>query len=267
MTIWILLDLVGQRVSVRRYRIDVSTEREKVIKVIMKVGDIMTPSPITVGRDASFKEVTDLLIEHDIGGVPFVDDAGSLVGIIAESDLMSRQAYANDDRSLLSRLRRFLTGRSRKWVKKASALTAGEIMSPKVLTATPSESLPVVARRLMDHGVGRLPVVDDDRLVGIIVRRDLLRPYHRGDDEIANDVKTLLDDRVIFEQGHNVAFAVSDGLVTLTGTITYPRDVSMLKSTVGGVPGVVQVNNEVTATASEPRLDMPTRGLDGPPVI
>src|ERR1700737_5289301 len=58
----------------------------------MKVKDVMTVDPITVGPDLPFKEVVDRLIEHAIGGLPVVDAEGGLIGIVTETDLLTKEA-------------------------------------------------------------------------------------------------------------------------------------------------------------------------------
>jgi hypothetical protein len=76
---------------------------------------------------------------------------------------------------------------------------------------------------------------------------------HRNDEEIAADVENALHDPMAFESGHHVASSVDEG----TGTMTFPHDVELLQSVVGGVAGVVSVHNEVTVELSEPRPEPP----------
>jgi CBS domain-containing protein len=224
----------------------------------LQVKDIMTAEPVTVRPDLPFKEVVDLLIERDIGGLPVVDDDGALVGIVTESDLITKPAFRDKHRGFASLFGALLGARRPAWLNKAAGLTAREIMSEHVLTAAPSEDLEPVARRMVEHRIGRLPVLEDGRLVGIVSRRDLLRPFHRTDDEIAADVEKALGDRVTFEYGHHVTFSINEGIVTLTGTVTFPHEIETLRWMVGGVPGVVEIHNEVTAEQPEPRIEPPT---------
>ena len=224
----------------------------------LQVKDIMTAEPVTVRPDLPFKEVVDLLIDRDIGGLPVVDEDGALVGIVTESDLITKPAYRDKRRGFASLFRALWGGRRPVWLNKAAGLTAREIMSDRVLTAAPFEDLAPVARRMVEHRIGRLPVLEDGRLVGIVSRRDLLRPFHRSDDEIAADVAKALGDRVTFEYGHQVTFSINEGIVTLTGTVTFPHDIETLRWIVGAVPGVVDIHNDVTAELPEPRAEPPT---------
>jgi CBS domain-containing protein len=224
----------------------------------MKVKDVMTVDPITVGPDLPFKEVVDRLIEHGIGGLPVVDSDGGLVGIVTETDLITKEAYGDEPRGALSVVGAVLAGKHHAWLKKASGLTAGEIMTRHVVTIAPSEDLQAAARLCLEHKVGRLPVVEDGRLVGIISRRDLLRPFHRTDQEISADVQALLDDPMYSDSRYgDVSFAIDEGVVTLTGTASFPSEVTLIRDIVAHVPGVIRVENEVTAREPEPRLAPP----------
>ena len=224
------------------------------------VRDVMTADPVTVGPDTGYKEVIDRLIEHDVGAVPVVDESGALVGIITESDLLTKPAYGEERRGRGRRtmIRALLGGRPPNWVSKAEGLTAAELMSGEVVTAAPWEQLGAVARRLVEHRIGRVPVVDDDRLVGIVSQRDLLRPFHRSDDEIAAAVGAEIRDPIKFDSVPNVGFSVHDGIVTLTGSVLYPRDIDTLLAVVRGVAGVVDIHNEVTAELPEPPPEPPS---------
>ena len=219
----------------------------------MKVRDVMTGNPITVGPDLPFKEVVDRLIEHAIGGLPVVDAEGALIGIVTETDLLTKEAYGDEPRGALSVLGAVMAGKHHAWLRKASGPTAGEIMTPHVVTAGPSEDLQVAARRLLERKVGRLPVVEDGRLVGILSRRDLLRPFHRTDQEITVDIQSLLDDPMYSDGRYgDVRFAVDEGVVTLTGTASFPSEVTLIHGIVVLVPGVIRVDNTVKARDPEP---------------
>jgi CBS domain-containing protein len=217
----------------------------------MRVRDVMTSDPLVVGPNTPFKEIIDVLVEHRIGGLPVVDDNGELVGIVTETDLITKAAFADQRRGAMSVVGALLAGRDPNWLKKASGLEAGKVMTRRVVTAEPNEDVHVAARRLLEHRVGRLPVVQEGRLVGIVSRSDLLRPFHRSDDIIAADIGAKLADRVVLERGHNVSFSVSAGVVTLVGTVEFPRDVETVEAMAKAVPGVVAVQNEVTATLPE----------------
>jgi CBS domain-containing protein len=218
----------------------------------MKVSDVMTTDPITVRAQTPYKELVDLLVEHRIGGLPVVDDHGALLGIVTETDLITKEAYGDERHGPMAVVGAMLAGRDHHWLQKAAGLEAGKIMTSKLVTTEPDEDVHVAARRLLEHRVGRLPVVESRRLVGIVSRSDLLRPFQRGDEQIATDVEARLNDPVTFERSHGVSFAVANGVVTLTGTVPFPHDIGPLGTMISDVPGVVKVDNKVTAVHPEP---------------
>jgi CBS domain-containing protein len=143
--------------------------------LVVHVRDVMTRDVFTVGSAATYPEMVDLLLTHDISGLPVVDADGILLGLVTEADLVSREAYGPHRRRPLGLVAGYLRGREPVWLRKASGTTAHEIMTHVVTTASPDDELRVVARRMLESGYKRLPVVrPDGRLVGIVSRRDVL---------------------------------------------------------------------------------------------
>ncbi|MBN2623451.1 MAG: CBS domain-containing protein [Acidimicrobiales bacterium] len=141
----------------------------------MHVRDVMTTDVVTVGPGASYGEIADRLLAHDISGLPVIDDDGTLVGMVTEADLVSREAYGPDRRRPLGLILDYLRDRDPAWVRKASGRVAGELMTRVVDTASPDDELRVTAQRMLETEHKRLPVVaTDGRLVGIVSRRDVL---------------------------------------------------------------------------------------------
>jgi CBS domain-containing protein len=142
---------------------------------VVHVRDVMTTDVVTVGSDATFGEMVDRLLSHDVSGLPVIDADGMLLGIVTEADLVSREAYGPERRRPLGLAVDYLRGRDPAWVRKASATTAREVMTTVVTTASPDDELRVAARRMLESGYKRLPgVAADGRLVGIVSRRDVL---------------------------------------------------------------------------------------------
>lgn len=216
------------------------------------VGDVMTSGPVTTRPRATFKELVDLMMQRDIGALPVIDDDGILQGIVTESDLLTKPTFRTERPTLRAKVHALLSRDSS--APPASELAATDVMSHPVSTISPMAPVAAAARQMIDQHIGRLAVVDEgDRLVGIISRRDLLRPYDRPDDEIAVDVRETLDDLSVLEHGHQVQVSVREGCVTLTGTVDFPSNVAMLDGTVMRIRGVVGVDNRVTAKLPDPR--------------
>lgn len=129
-------------------------------------------------------------------------------------------------------------------------------MTTKVETARPGEDLRTVARRMVEHRLKRLPVVDGDRLVGIVSRTDVLCLLHRSDDDLARDVAARLADPLWAPEAHTIEADVADGVVTLRGTVRVPMDLPFLTAIVWRLPGVVDVRNEATAREPDPRVGL-----------
>jgi CBS domain-containing protein len=142
---------------------------------LVRVADVMTTDVVTVGPDATYGEIVDRLLAHDVSGLPVIDGDGTLVGIVTEADLVSREAYGPDRRRPLGLIVDYLRDRDPAWVRKSSATTAADLMTRVVTTASPDDEVRVTARRMLESGRKRLPVVaSDGLLVGIVSRRDVL---------------------------------------------------------------------------------------------
>lgn len=123
-----------------------------------RVGDLMTAEPVVVHVDAMLAEVARLLDQHRIDGLPVVDGAGALVGVISQTDLLRARAteylWAN-------------------W----AGLRAKHLMTSPALTIGTSQSLSTAARKMERNHVHRLVVVADDneaQPVGVISASDLV---------------------------------------------------------------------------------------------
>jgi CBS domain-containing protein len=233
----------------------------------MRVRDVMTRRVVAVTPNTPFRDVAELMLHHEIGAIPVIDDTGDLIGLITEADLITKQAYGDRRRHLLGGLPGVAEQEARGMLR-SRAHTAREVMSAPVETALPGDPLRDVARRMIENRLRHLVVVDDDRrMVGIVSRRDLLRVFDRTDDEIAAEVRIDLA-RSGHLAGGDVSVAVDGGLVTLDGRIRELADIPVMCRLAWLVPGVVDVVHHLTAvsagtTAVEP-AEAPTAG-PGPP--
>lgn len=216
----------------------------------------MTTEVITFRRTAPFKEIVETLMAAGVSGAPVVGDDGSLLGVVSEADLMARKAYAGTTRHALGLVAGYLTGDDPRWLRKSAGLTAEQLMTTVPVTVSPGHDVGVAARRMLDHDVNRLPVVDDSgRVVGIVARRDLLRPWNRSDDAICGDVHGLLRDPRRVPEDNRVHCEVTNGIVRVLGTVRVPTDAVVVEAAVRAVPGVVDVVSEVTSEHPSPSLD------------
>lgn len=148
--------------------------------MVMMVKDIMTKKVFSVQPEDSIEDVVKLLVEHNISGVPVVDDENKVVGIITEGDLIYRSkklqipSYFTILDSYI-----FLEDPStvKDQIKKMIGYKVKDVMTEKVIVAKEDDSIEEVATIITNKNVNRLPVVKDNKLVGIISRRDIIKAY------------------------------------------------------------------------------------------
>ena len=116
----------------------------------MNIRDVMTPNPRTVSPADSIQSAACIMRDEDTGVVPIVDN-GRAVGVVTDRDIVVR---AVADGGQLSR-------------------TVGEIATNAVVCASPDMSTREAAQLMSDHQVRRLPVVENERLIGIVSIGDL----------------------------------------------------------------------------------------------
>ena len=143
------------------------------------VRDIMDPDPATVAPETPVEEVVRLMREHELPGIPVVDDDGRCVGIVTEADLVLPDDqgdlhiphYVNlfGGTVFLEPLSRF-----EHRLRKAFASDAADMMTRRPDTVGPDTTVREAARLIHESGHNRLPVVEDDRLVGVVTRVDVL---------------------------------------------------------------------------------------------
>lgn len=142
--------------------------------------DAMTAPAVACRQEAFFEEVAETLADRDISGMPVVDSNRKVVGVVSERDL----AYALGGPMVRLALRRHssrpLDGVAN---QPRGARRAGDIMSAPALIASVDASIDQLARLLRIHQVNRLPILDGDRLVGVVTRGDVLAAMGRIEHE------------------------------------------------------------------------------------
>jgi CBS domain-containing protein len=173
----------------------------------------MATSVVTVDRATPYKVIAQLLEEHRISGMPVLKMGREVAGVVTEADLLAVQARTA--RRLRAPVRLGWGARG----KSHPALVAGELMTASPITIGPNATVPAAARLMTSHHVRLLPVVDDDgKLLGVVSRRDLLTVFLRPDEDIAADVRRVLDEILLAGPGE-ADVSVRDGVVALTGTL------------------------------------------------
>lgn len=134
--------------------------------------EVMTAPAVACREEAYFEEVAETLAEQDISGMPVVDMAGEVVGVISERDL----AHALGGPMIRLAVRRHNHGpflRDLSDMPRASRRAKDVMTSPPLVVQTDTP-LSEIARLMRTHQVNRIPVVDGSRLVGVVSRGDVL---------------------------------------------------------------------------------------------
>ncbi|MFF3420203.1 CBS domain-containing protein [Streptomyces sp. NPDC002698] len=230
------------------------------------VGQVMTSEVVGAHRKMSFKDVARLLDRYRISGLPVVDDDDKVVGVISETDLLRLPAARSGRerrRRLPSPLRALAwSPRPERAARRAPTSGAGpvrattveQLMSTPAITVHPEQRVADAARVMERHRVERLPVVDEeDRLIGIATRRDLLRVFLRTDEEIRREVADEVLGRALSLPPRSVAVSVGDGVVTLEGRLEHHDEIFEAVRLTWRVDGVVGVMNRLAFRADDTR--------------
>lgn len=210
----------------------------------MKVKDVMTRDVLTIGPEASVRDVAAVLVEHGISGLPVCDEQRRVMGVISEGDILFKEHKPTERRR--RPLFWLVDGTTPKSILKARARTAGEAMTAPAVTIAPFRSVEEAARVMVDEGVNRLPVVRGDELVGIVTRADLVRAFSRPDQEIERDIRKDVIERNLWLEPGTVELEVERGQVKLAGTLHAKSDANLLERLTQRVPGVVSVQSALT---------------------
>ncbi|HEU5001621.1 MAG TPA: CBS domain-containing protein [Actinomycetota bacterium] len=174
----------------------------------------MTPDPVTVTGDTSSGGVARILGEHHFKGIPVVDEAGRVIGVVSETDLLVKTLREDDLRSRLD----VVTNRSREERRRHPGGTAADIVTREPITVPEQMPVTELARLMLRQEIHRLSLVRDGRCVGIVTRNDVLKVFSRADGETALDLR---DDVVedLWIDPHRLRIRLADGVVTLQGEV------------------------------------------------
>lgn len=207
------------------------------------VASVMTSPVITARPDLPYKDVVTLLSGKQISAVPVVDERGHPLGVVSEADALAKPEFHGgaDPLPWWSGLRR----RARR--RKAAGLTATELMTRPVVTVTADEPITAAARKLAEKRVRRLFVIDPDGVVvGVVSRHDVLTTFLRSDEDIRRDVEENVLRRGMWIIPGTVTVAVTDGVVSLDGTLDHLSAVLIAAQLTQAVTGVVGVHNNLS---------------------
>ena len=224
----------------------------------MRVSEVMTAEVLTVRPETPIHEAAVLMASRGISGLPVVDDAGRVVGILSEGDLIIRQK----PREPLPWWRQFFAdaeGLAREY-QKAVGTTAGEVMTTEVLCVGPEAPVAAAAVILDERRIRRLPVVANGRLVGIVSRGDLVRalasaaptpPASLSDGDLVREMRERLR-REPWATTSGILFEARDGILALWGLVSTDLERSALETMARAIPGVRGVESHLVVRSAVP---------------
>jgi CBS domain-containing protein len=213
-----------------------------------RVADVMTTNPVAVRANASFKEIAARLREYQVSAFPVLDNDDRVIGVVSEADLLPKEALEAGYEG-----HRGLSGlRHRAEREKAAGVTAADIMSRSPVTIGPHDLVSHAAHLMYDHRTTCLPVVEGERLVGVITRADVLSVFGQTDADIRRDITEKVIFREFLTDPARFTVTVRDGVVTLEGR---PESADMgddIVDVVRHMDGVVAVRDKLTYPPAAP---------------
>ena len=219
----------------------------------MRAHQIMTRSVITIAPDATILEAAKTMLQHHVSGLPVVDAAGKLVGIVSEGDFIRRSEIGTQRRR--GRFLKLILGPGQAatdFVHERGCKIA-EIMTHDPVTVSEDTSLEAIVALMEKNKLKRLPVMRGEKLVGIVSRSNLLQAVaslaRRVPDPTADD--DHIRNRIIDGLGRNgwcpqgLSVAVRDGIVHLGGIITDERSRQAAIVCAENIAGVKEVHDHL----------------------
>ena len=192
----------------------------------MRATAFMTTDVLTLHPQVPIKVAAAALADRNVASAPVVDD-GRLVGIVSELDLLAQDVPPDP----LARISPVPPDTA------PLPATVQDVMTRQVITLPPTADAALFLRHMLLDRVVCIPVTEDDRVVGVVSRRDLLRLLARPDTEIAADVEAAVAAAL---PGERWSVAARDGVVELTaaGPVSRPE---VARRVAQSVPGAVRV--------------------------
>ena len=219
----------------------------------MRAHQIMTRPVITVTPETKIADAANTMLQKHVSGLPVVDAAGKLVGVVSEGDFIRRSEIGTQRKR--GRFLKFILGPGRQatdFVHEHGSRIS-EIMTPEPLTITEDTGLEQIVELMEKNNIKRLPVMRGDKIVGIVSRSNLLQAVASlaraipdptaDDDHIRNRVIDAIEKNDWCPFGLSVI--VRDGIVHLSGVITEERSRQAAIVAAENVTGVAKVHDHL----------------------
>jgi CBS-domain-containing membrane protein len=220
----------------------------------MNAADVMTRHVISVAPDASIEDAVKLMLDRRISGLMVVDATGHLAGVVTEGDLLHR-AELGTDRQRSWWLKLLVSpGKQADEFTHAHGRKVSDVMTVDVVSVDADAKLSDIVELMEKHRIKRVPVTQQDKVIGVCSRADLLRALAvtarqaqaaPGDDRAIRN--TLLDalEKEAWAPLATLNVTVSGGVVDLWGTISDEQERRAIIVVAENTPGVKQVHDHL----------------------
>ena len=228
----------------------------------MNAAATMTTPVVTVTEDTPVRDIVTLLLSRGISGVPVLNDAGRMTGLLSEGDLLRRAELGTQKQR--GAWLAFFTGTAtlaNDYVRSHGEV-ARDIMTRAVITVAPGTTLAEIADVMEEKRVKRVPVLDGGALVGIVSRSNLLRslastapasPAGATADDAAIRAALIAElSRQAWSRRADNSVVVSDGVVHLWGLVTTREEQRALELAAKAITGVHTVQSHMIVLSEEP---------------
>ncbi|MCI5123818.1 MAG: CBS domain-containing protein [Candidatus Electrothrix sp. AR5] len=150
---------------------------------MLRAQDLMTESVIAVTKETEVRELAQILTKNKISGVPVIDGAGKLVGVVTESDLIFQNKKVHIPTAVAILDAFFFLESPEKMeqeMKKMAGVTVADIYAAEVISVQKDTPLEELATLMAEKNIHTLPVLDQDQLVGVIGKSDIIRTIAEG---------------------------------------------------------------------------------------
>ena len=191
----------------------------------MHVRDLMTTDVVAVAPTTTLRDAARMMFRYRVSGLPVVDADDHVLGIITEGDFLAMELARVDEGKEVG--------------------LVGDVMSHSVLSVSPDLEVMEAARYMHSHSVKRVLVIEEGVMAGILSRFDIVAAFTRPDDLIEDEIREDLIRRVLFVDPETVDVRVSNGVVSLIGTIGTRTEARLVEELASRLDGVVGVDNRL----------------------
>lgn len=225
----------------------------------MRAADVMTPCVISIAASSTVFEAAEILVSLHFSALPVVGGSGEIVGIVSEADLMRRPEIGTTPRhSWLARMLANSAESATEYVTFHSRRVA-DVMTKKVISVQHDATLSEIAETMARHNVKRVPVLRDNRVVGIVSRANLLQALMSrepsrdaagaSDEDLRRKVVAAVDKKP-WTSAWPTNVVVNSGVVHLWGFVPSKAVLSAYRVAAENVPGVRKVKNHMRPVPS-----------------